>query len=162
VYLLDRGLQPVPVGVAGEIFLGGPCVARGYLGQPALTAERFVPGPFATAAGERLYRTGDLARYRPDGAIEFAGRVDQQIKIRGFRVEVGEIETALARHPAVREAAVVDRQDGPTRSLAAYVVFQPGEAADEGELRRFLLTALPAYMVPADFVVLESLPLSSP
>ena len=161
VYLLDRALQPVPVGVAGEIFLGGLCVARGYLGQPALTAERFVPDPFADEPGARLYRTGDLARYRADGAIEFAGRVDQQIKIRGFRIELGEIETALARHPAVREAAVVDRQEGLTRTLAAYVVFQPGEAADEGELRRFLFSALPVYMVPADFVVLESLPLSS-
>jgi amino acid adenylation domain-containing protein len=160
VYLLDGQLQPVPVGVVGEIFLGGLCVARGYLRQPALTAERFVPDPFATAAGERLYRTGDLARYRADGAIEFAGRVDQQIKIRGFRVELGEIETALARHPAVREVAVVDREDGLTRSLAAYLVCAPGAAPEDAELRRFLLASLPAYMVPADFVTLAALPLS--
>ncbi|HTG36439.1 MAG TPA: non-ribosomal peptide synthase/polyketide synthase [Thermoanaerobaculia bacterium] len=160
VYLLDRELQPVPVGMPGEIFLGGLCVARGYLRQPALTAEKFVPDPFSGDAGGRLYRTGDLARYRTDGAIEFAGRVDQQVKIRGFRVELGEIEAVLARHPAVREVAVVDREDGPTRSLAAYLVFQPGEAPEEGELRRFLLAALPAYMVPADFVVMAALPLA--
>ncbi len=165
VYLLDRALQPVPVGMAGEIFLGGLCVARGYLGQPALTAERFVPdlfsGDFCGEAGGRLYRTGDLARYRADGAIEFVGRADQQVKIRGFRVELGEIETALARHPAVREVAVIDREDGPTRSLAAYVVYQPEEGADEADLRRFLLEKLPAYMVPADFVPMESLPLAA-
>ncbi|HEY3570928.1 MAG TPA: amino acid adenylation domain-containing protein [Thermoanaerobaculia bacterium] len=161
VYLLDRALQPVPVGMAGEIFLGGLCVARGYLGQPALTAEKFIPDPFSGEAGARLYRTGDLARYRADGAIEFAGRVDQQVKIRGFRVELGEIETALARHPAVREVAVIDREDGPTRSLAAYVVYQPGEAEDEAGLRRFLLEKLPVYMVPADFMTMESLPVAA-
>ncbi|MFL6236787.1 MAG: amino acid adenylation domain-containing protein, partial [Thermoanaerobaculia bacterium] len=121
--------------------------------------ERFVPDPFE-GEGERLYRTGDLARYRPDGAIEFVGRVDQQVKIRGFRVELGEIEAALARHPSIQEVAVVDREDGPSRSLAAYLVFHPGETAGEGELRSFLLESLPAYMVPADFVALEALPLS--
>jgi amino acid adenylation domain-containing protein len=160
VYLLDADLQPVPVGITGEIFLGGICVARGYLRRPDLTAERFVPDPFGGEAGARLYRTGDLARYRPDGAIEFVGRVDQQVKIRGFRVELGEIEAALARHPAVQEVAVIDREDGPTRSLAAYLVFHAGEAAGEAGLRSFLLESLPAYMVPADFVVLEALPLS--
>jgi amino acid adenylation domain-containing protein len=160
VYLLDRQLQPVPIGTTGEIFLGGFCVARGYLGQPALTAEKFVPDPCSGDVGERLYRTGDLARYREDGAVEFIGRVDSQVKIRGFRVELGEIEAALARHPAVREVAVVDRQDGPTRSLAAYLVFQPGEAPDEGELRRSLLATLPTYMVPSDFVVMATLPLA--
>src|SRR6185295_12360531 len=106
VYLLDREGRPVPVGVAGELHLGGLCLARGYLGRPALTAASFVPHPFAARPGERLYATGDLARYRPDGAIEFAGRIDGQIKIRGFRVELGEIEAALHRHPAVREVAV--------------------------------------------------------
>ena len=160
VYLLDRALQPVPVGIAGEIFLGGPCVARGYLRRPALTAAAFVPDPFSGQPGARLYRTGDLARYRPDGALEFVGRVDHQVKIRGFRVELGEIEAALARHPAVREVAVVDREDGPTRSLAAYLALQPGSALDETDLRSFLLASLPAYMVPADFVALDALPLS--
>ncbi len=160
VYLLDAAMQPVPVGIAGEIFLGGLCVARGYLRRPHLTAESFVPDPFADEPGARLYRTGDLARYRPDGAIEFVGRVDHQVKIRGFRVELGEIEAALARHPAVREVAVVDREEGATRSLAAYVVLQPADTLDEAGLRGFLLESLPAYMVPADFVALDELPLT--
>ncbi|MFL6262992.1 MAG: amino acid adenylation domain-containing protein, partial [Thermoanaerobaculia bacterium] len=165
VYLLGPGLQPVPAGVTGEIFLGGTCVARGYLRRPDLTAEKFVPDPFGGEAGARLYRSGDLARYRsnsgPDGAIEFVGRVDQQVKIRGFRVELGEIEAALARHPAIQEVAVVDREDGPTRSLAAYLVFHPGETAGEAALRSFLAESLPAWMVPADFVALDALPLSA-
>ncbi|HEV2843814.1 MAG TPA: condensation domain-containing protein, partial [Thermoanaerobaculia bacterium] len=160
VYLLDAAFQPVPVGIPGEILLGGLCVARGYHRRPDLTAERFVPDPFSGEPGSRLYRTGDLARYRPDGAIEFVGRTDNQVKIRGFRVELGEIEAALARHPAVREVAVVDREEGPTRSLAAYVVLQPGVAMDEAGLRGFLVESLPPYMVPADFVVLDALPLS--
>ncbi|MFL6236020.1 MAG: amino acid adenylation domain-containing protein, partial [Thermoanaerobaculia bacterium] len=160
VYLLDANLQPVPAGITGEILLGGICVARGYLRRPDLTAERFVPDPFGGEAGARLYRTGDLARYRADGAVEFVGRADQQVKIRGFRVELGEIEAVLARHPAVQEVAVVDREDGPTRSLAAYLVLYPGEEPGDAELRSFLAESLPAYMMPADFVVLESLPLS--
>ncbi|MFL6234694.1 MAG: amino acid adenylation domain-containing protein, partial [Thermoanaerobaculia bacterium] len=159
VYLLDANLQPVPAGITGEIFLGGVCVARGYLRRPDLTAERFVPDPFE-GEGERLYRTGDLARYRPDGAIEFVGRVDQQVKIRGFRVELGEIEAKLARHPSVQEVAVINREDGPTKSLVAYLVFHAGETVGDAELRGFLLESLPAWMVPADFVVLDALPLS--
>ncbi len=160
VYLLDAAGQPVPVGITGEIFLGGLCVARGYHRRPHLTAESFVPDPFAGEPGARMYRTGDLARYRPDGAVEFVGRVDSQVKIRGFRVELGEIEAALDRHPAVREVAVVDRRQGATRTLAAYLVLQPGEALDEAALRGFLLESLPAYMVPADFVALDALPLT--
>ncbi|HEX4494362.1 MAG TPA: non-ribosomal peptide synthase/polyketide synthase [Thermoanaerobaculia bacterium] len=160
VYLVDRALQPVPAGIAGELLLGGLCLARGYHGQPALTAGTFIPDPFSEDLGERLYRTGDLARYRPDGAVEFVGRVDSQVKIRGFRVELGEIEAALARHPAVREAAVIDRQEGASRSLAAYVVLDPQAAPDESELRRFLAETLPAYMMPADFVTMPALPLS--
>jgi amino acid adenylation domain-containing protein len=161
VYLVDRDLQPVPIGVTGEILLGGTCVARGYLRRPDLTAAAFVPDPFAGEPGGRLYRTGDLARYRPDGAVEFVGRADSQVKIRGFRVELGEIEAALARHPAVREAAVIDREDGLTRTLAAYLVPAEGEAPGEAELRRFLLESLPAYMVPADFVLLAALPVAA-
>src|SRR6185295_14582165 len=166
VYLLDREGRPVPVGVAGELHLGGLCLARGYLGRPALTAASFVPNPFAARPGERLYATGDLARYRPDGAIEFAGRIDGQIKIRGFRVELGEIEAALHRHPAVREVAVIDREDIPgQRRLVAYVVPEPEAGAGAGDnlarsLREFLSTRLPAYMVPAAFVRLDALPLA--
>ncbi|HVG10760.1 MAG TPA: amino acid adenylation domain-containing protein [Thermoanaerobaculia bacterium] len=150
-WVMDRLGRPVPVGVPGEIWLGGEGVARGYLGRPDLTAERFVPDPFAE--GARLYRTGDLARWRPDGNLEYLGRIDHQVKIRGHRVECGEVEAALARHPAVREAAVIGR-DG---RLVAYVV--PSGPAP-GELRRFLGESLPAYMVPTAWVFLDTLPLS--
>ncbi|MCP4657358.1 MAG: amino acid adenylation domain-containing protein, partial [bacterium] len=146
-WVVDRGLRPVPVGVPGELCLGGPGLARGYLARPALTAERFIPDP--ADAGERLYRTGDLVRYLPDGRLDFLGRIDHQVKIRGFRIELGEIEVVLASHPAVT-AAVVLAQD---QRLVAYVV---GETA---ELRGFLAERLPGYMVPAAFVALEKLPL---
>ena len=112
VYLLDQQLEPVPVGIAAELYLGGEGLARGYPGQPALTAEKFMPDPFRGKAGGRLYRTGDLARYLPDGNIEFLGRVDQQVKMRGYRIELGEIEAVLRRHQQVREAVVVLRREG--------------------------------------------------
>jgi amino acid adenylation domain-containing protein/non-ribosomal peptide synthase protein (TIGR01720 family) len=153
--ILDPGLEPVPAGVPGELFIGGLGLARGYLGRPGLTAERFVPHPFAGGAGERLYRTGDLARFRTDGEIEYLGRTDHQVKIRGFRIELGEIEAALAAHPAVREAVAVPWQDGGRTLLVAYVV---GGAPDE--LRTFLRDRLPDYMVPALFVEMPTLPLS--
>ena len=160
LYVLDGQLRPVPVGVLGELYIGGDGLARGYLGQAELTAEKFVPHPFATVGGERLYRTGDLARYLGTGALEYAGRVDQQVKVRGYRIEVGEIEVALNAHEAVREAVVVARAeaDGEKR-LVAYVVAEP-EGVESRELQQHLSRRLPAYMVPSAFVMLEQLPLT--
>ncbi|HKV11511.1 MAG TPA: amino acid adenylation domain-containing protein, partial [Thermoanaerobaculia bacterium] len=158
VYLLDARGEPVPVGVPGELFLAGEGLARGYLGRPDLTAERFVPDPFATAPGARLYRTGDLARWRASGDMDFLGRIDHQVKVRGFRVELGEIEAALARHPQVREVVVMARDDGERgKRLVAYVTPR-GVAASE--LRHFLRESLPEHMVPSAFVRLDALPLS--
>jgi amino acid adenylation domain-containing protein/non-ribosomal peptide synthase protein (TIGR01720 family) len=194
IYLLDQCLQPVPVGVPGELFIGGIGLARGYLNRPDLTAERFVPNPFATLNAkretlneqsvqrsatqrvpgvQRLYRTGDLARYQPDGAIEFLRRIDHQVKLRGFRIEPGEVEALIRQHPLVRDAVVVVREDAPDqRRLVAYVVEGSGvETARRAvstpdpqplipDLRAFLAERLPAYMLPAAFVVLEALPLT--
>jgi amino acid adenylation domain-containing protein len=158
VYLLDARGEPLPAGVPGELWIGGEGLARGYLGRPDLTAERFVPDPFASGPGSRLYRTGDLARYRRDGVLDFLGRLDHQVKVRGFRIELGDIESALARHPAVREAVVVARDDGDRgRRLVAYVAPASVPAA---ELRSFLRGILPDYMIPSAFVGLDSLPLS--
>ena len=160
IHLLDESWQPVVVGEIGEIFIGGAGVARGYLHRPDLTAERFVPDPFSTDTNDRLYRTGDLARWR-DGDLEFLGRMDHQIKIRGYRVELGEIETALAQHPAVRECVVIAREDTPDeKRLVAYVVSGSGAAGGAAEFRRFLQAKLPDYMVPSAFVSLEAVPLT--
>jgi amino acid adenylation domain-containing protein len=157
-YLLDARGEPVPAGVPGELFLGGEGLARGYIGRPELTAERFVPDPFAAERGSRLYRTGDLARWRPDGGMDFLGRIDHQVKVRGFRIELGEIEAALVRHPGVREAVVLAREDGERgKRLVAYVA--PRGAASS-ELRDFLRQTLPEYMIPSAFVRLDALPLS--
>ncbi|MER5703208.1 amino acid adenylation domain-containing protein [Micromonospora sp. NPDC002296] len=158
VYVLDRRLVPVPPGVTGEVYLAGVGLARGYLGQPAQTAERFVPDPFHP--GERMYRTGDLGRWQADGVLEFAGRADDQTKIRGFRIEPGEIEAALGRHPAVLRTAVVVAEHRGERSLLGYVVPRPGEALDPADLRRFLAERVPSYMVPAAIVPLDGLPLT--
>jgi acyl-CoA synthetase (AMP-forming)/AMP-acid ligase II/acyl carrier protein len=159
VHLLDGALRPVPVGVPGELCIGGDGLARGYLGQPGLTAERFLPSPFEP--GARLYRTGDLARWSPAGRIEFLRRLDGQIKVRGFRIEPGEVEAVLGGHPAVREVAVIAREDLPgDRRLVAYVV--AGEASGDlpAALLAFARERLPAYLVPAAFVLLAALPLS--
>jgi amino acid adenylation domain-containing protein len=160
VYVLDSHLQPVPIGVPGELHIGGVGLARGYHNRPELTAERFVPHPFSDQPGARLYRSGDLVRYQADGQLEFLGRLDHQVKVRGFRLELGEVEAVLRQHPAVREAVVMAREDVPGNPcLVAYVVAQqPGPS--NSELRRWLQARLPTYMVPAAFVPLEQLPLT--
>jgi amino acid adenylation domain-containing protein len=160
-YLLDETLQPVPVGVPGELYTGGVGLARGYVERPALTAEKFVPHPFAAEPGARLYRTGDRARYLPDGQIEFLGRADHQVKLRGLRIELGEIETALGKHPAVHDAVVIVREDVPgDKRLVAYPVFKPGAAVPASELRLFLKQTLPDFMLPSAFVALDKIPLT--
>jgi acyl carrier protein len=166
---LDVQHQPVPVGVPGELYIGGNGLARGYFNRPELSAEKFIPNPFSDKRGARLYATGDLARYLPDGNIEFLGRLDHQVKIRGFRIELGEIEAVLSQHPAVRETVVLARQDIPgDKRLVAYVVLnqarqnggtETGENRPK-ELRNFLRGKLPDYMVPAAFVLLDALPLT--
>ena len=161
VHVLDANLQPVPVGVIGELYVGSAGLARGYLHRPELTAERFVPDPFSSEPGSRLYRTGDLGRYRPDGNLEYAGRMDQQVKVRGFRIELGEIESALQQHPTVRDAVVLAREDTPgDKRLVAYLIHESGTTADVSQLRAWLLQKLPDYMLPAAFVVLDEFPLT--
>ncbi len=165
VYVVDQQGEPAPVGIPGEIMIGGGCLARGYLGRPALNASAFIPHPFTNEPGQRLYRTGDLGRWRDDGALLFVGRVDQQVKIRGFRIELGEIETTLATEPSVREAAVLAHDvEGPVttdRRLAAFVVGSEDEPASPDVLRDFLRDRLPYYMVPSRFEVLPALPLTT-
>jgi non-ribosomal peptide synthetase component E (peptide arylation enzyme) len=164
LYILDRHLHPVPVGVPGELYIGGIGLARGYLeGQGtrrSLTAERFIPDPFSGVPGARLYNTGDVTRYRPDGAIEFFGRRDHQVKVRGFRIELGEVEAVLGQHPGVRASVVVGDDSRGDRRLVAYVVPPPGRAPARDDLRDWLKERLPDYMVPAAFVLLEALPLT--
>ena len=161
LYVLDRNYEPVPVGVPGELLVGGAGLARAYLNRPDLTAETFIPHRFSSAPGARLYRTGDLVRYLANGNLEFLGRLDQQVKLRGFRIELAEIEAVLCRHAAVREAIVVAHNDGPNQEkrLVAYVAGELEAAASE--LRNYLKEYLPEYMIPAAFVLLEKLPLTS-
>jgi acyl-coenzyme A synthetase/AMP-(fatty) acid ligase/acyl carrier protein len=160
VYLLNSENELVPVGSEGELCIAGDGLARGYLNQPELTAERFVQHPFSSQPGARIYKTGDLARYRPDGIVEFLGRLDGQVKISGYRIELGEIETVLLHHPGVKSAIVLARQDAPgEKKLVAYVVAQPQGCA-VNDLRIFLQGKLPAYMLPSAFVPMSSLPLS--
>ncbi|CAG0937556.1 partial fengycin family lipopeptide synthetase D, partial [Thermoflexales bacterium] len=162
-YILDRYFNAVPIGVVGELYLGGAGLARGYRNRPELTAEQFVPDPFDAEPGARLYRTGDRARYLPDGNIEFLGRFDHQVKIRGFRIELGEIEAELRRHPAIQETVVV-LQRAPhapeDHRLTAYIVRRPGQVFALDELRQYLQARLPEYMIPAAFVFLDALPLN--
>jgi amino acid adenylation domain-containing protein len=161
VYVLDQHQQLVPGGVPGELYVGGAGVAPGYFNRPELTAQRFVGNPFSPNSGTRLYKTGDLARYLPNGELEYLGRIDHQVKVRGYRIELGAIEAILAQHPAVRDTAVVAREDVPgDKRLVAYVVSVPGQTPSSSELRGFLSKKLPEYMVPAHFVLLEDLPLT--
>jgi len=157
--VLDARLQPAPIGVAGELHIGGAGLARGYLHRPELTEAKFIEHPFS--AGERLYKTGDTARWLPDGNLEFLGRMDQQIKMRGFRIEPEEIETLLRRHPAIADVAVIAREDvAGDRRLAGYVVPSDGDLPHASELRSFLQEKLPEYMVPSVFVKLDTMPLT--
>jgi amino acid adenylation domain-containing protein/non-ribosomal peptide synthase protein (TIGR01720 family) len=171
LYILDRNLEPVPPGVVGQLYISGAGLARGYLNRPELTPEKFIPNPFDVRAGARRYRTGDLARYLPGGNIEYLGRLDHQVKVRGFRIELEEIEVALASHPSVREAVVVLREDeaGENR-LVAYVTAAARQASEDetgeeqalsvSDLRKFVKRRLPSYMIPSSFVVLDQLPLT--
>ena len=166
-YVLEPNLQPVPIGVAGELHIGGAGLARGYLNRPELTEEKFIPNPFSSMPGARLYKSGDMARYRPDGALEYLGRIDHQVKLRGFRIELGEIEAVLSQHPTVKKSVVLVREDSPGdpsaplrtgQRLVAYIVGDH-ERPETSELRSFLKEKLPDYMVPSAFVFLDTLPL---
>jgi len=161
VYLLDNHLNPVPIGIPGELYIGGVGLARGYLNRPELTAEQFIANPFSDEPGARLYKTGDMARYLPDGNIEFLGRNDQQVKIQGHRIELGEVEIVLAQHSSVRESVVLVREDASgNKHLVAYVVPNEDRISMTGQLRSYLKENLPDYMVPGPFLVLDELPLS--
>ncbi|MEH1889296.1 MAG: amino acid adenylation domain-containing protein [Nostoc sp.] len=163
LYILDSHLQPVPIGISGELYIGGEGLARGYLNRPDLTAEKFISNPFSPNPKSRLYKTGDLARYLPDGHIEYLGRIDYQIKLRGFRIELGEIETALLQHPGVKEGVVIVREDTSNENnLVGYIVAETGQDSLQviSQLRRFLKQQLPDFMVPTIFMALEAMPLT--
>jgi acyl-coenzyme A synthetase/AMP-(fatty) acid ligase len=159
-YILDARQQPVPVGVSGDLYIGGPVLSDGYANDPVLTAQKFIPDPFVSDAAGRMYRTGDRARFWPDGNIEFLGRLDEQVTIRGFRIELGEIETALVGHPDVRSAIVVARAVPAGKMLIAYVELASGRTVSPAEVRAHLAARLPDYMVPAAVFVLEAIPMT--
>jgi thioesterase domain-containing protein len=162
VYILDTNLQPVPIGVAGELHIGGIGLARGYLNRPDLTGEKFIPDPFSEVPGARLYKTGDLSRFLPDGNIEYLGRIDFQVKLRGFRIELGEIEAVLGECAGVLQAVVVVREDQPgDKRLVAYLLAAPDKALETENLRREIKEKLPEYMVPSRFVVLDNFPMTT-
>jgi len=160
IYLLDSDFNPVPIGVPGELYIGGDGLARGYWQRPDLTAERFIPDPFGTYPGQRLYRTGDQARYRSDGTLEFLGRVDHQVKVRGYRIELGEIESCLDRHPQIARSIAVVRDEQGDKRIVAYVVPETGAHLSTEDLKRVLQAQLPAYMVPSAVVILKEFPLT--
>jgi len=161
IYILDSHRQVTPVGVAGEIHVGGAGVVRGYLGKPGLTSERFIPDPFSSKPGGRLYKTGDVGRWLPDGNVEYLGRNDFQVKLRGYRIELGEIESKVGDCPGVRSAVVIVREDTPgEKRLVAYVLPEPGAELSAATLRAHLAASLPAYMLPGAFVQLDALPLT--
>ena len=160
-YILDKYLNPVPIGVSGELYIGGKGVTRGYLNRPDLTAEKFLPDPYSKEDGARMYASGDLCRYLPDGNIEFLGRIDQQVKIRGFRIELGEIESALLNHPAVNETVVLAKGPAGNKQLVAYLVTQKMQKPSISDLRDFLKNRLPEYMIPAYFMFLDKMPVSA-
>lgn len=162
LYILDEQLRPVPIGVPGELHVAGNILARGYLNRPDITAENFIPNPFATTPGDRLYKTGDLARYFPDGNIEFLGRIDHQVKVRGFRIELGEIEEVLNEHPDIRFAVVLAREDRPgDKRLVGYFTAAAGQAPQTSVLQEYLRSRLPDYMIPNAYVALEEFPLTA-
>ncbi len=161
IYILDSNLQSLPVGIPGELHIGGAGLARGYLNRPELTEEKFIPNPFSNSPDSRLYKTGDLARYLPDGNIEYLGRIDNQVKIRGFRIELGEVEAVLTQCPQVQSSVIIAREDTPgNKRLVAYIVPEKETTPTPSEMRQFLKEKLPEYMIPSAFVILESLPLT--
>ena len=158
IYIFNPDLQPVPIGIVGELYIGGEGLARGYLNQPELTSQKFIANPFDNS--QKLYKTGDLARYLPDGNIEFLGRIDNQVKLRGFRIELGEVESVLETYPQIQQAVVMLPEDTPgNKRLVAYLVTQ-NQSINMSDLRRFLQQKLPDYIIPSSFVILSTLPLT--
>jgi acyl carrier protein len=158
-YVLDAKQQPVPIGIPGDLYIGGDGVAKGYFRNAQLTGERFITDPFSKRAGDRLYKTGDLVRHRPDGRLEFLGRLDNQVKVRGFRIELGEIESVLARDPGIRECVVAAQENEPgSNRLVAYCVPQESQKSSSEDLRNWVAASLPEYMIPSVFVFMPSLP----